>query len=378
MIMRHTRHLPLVVLLGLQPGFAFAEPSVSPAEPNPYDDADASGTKEPAASSPAVSSEDKQARAKELFSEGRRLSSEALYEQACPLFEQSLALENRPSTQFNLAECWEKLGKLASAQTLYATVAQTMHETGDTARETVARRRAELLTARLCGLTIEPENSKKPEPGLKIFLADKPFDAALWGTVAPVDPATYTVRATAPGKKPWSTEVEVEACPTLVSVTVPELAAEPVKAVAAAPAPSGKKPEPRKAAPQTYNGEQPARFPVLPAVVAGAGAGALVFGTVFAAQYGSKNDDAKAVCPQGVGCSRAQVDLHAKLVDEAKTARTWGYVGFGVGGAALITATVLYFTGDYGARGPSYGQWTVAPLAAGGLDTWGASVNADF
>jgi hypothetical protein len=366
-----TKHAPrLLVLLSLQTGFAVANPAASSKDPNPYDDVESSAAK------PAESSEDKQARAKELFSEGRRLASEALYDQACPLFEQSLALESRPSTQFNLAECWEKLGKLASAQLLYASVAQAMHETGDTARETVARRRAELLTARLCGLTIETQ--EKPEVGLKIFLAGEPFDAARWGTVAPVDPGTYTVKATAPAKKPWSTEVEVEACPTLVSVTVPKLETEPSKVVAALPAPPAKKPERRQAPQHTFNGEQTSPFPLVPAIVAGAGAGALVFGTIFAAQYGSKNDDAKAVCPQGVGCSRAQVDLHAKLVDEAKTARTWAYVGFGVGGAALVTATVLYFTGDYGARGPSYGQWSVAPLSAGGLDTWGASLNADF
>lgn len=368
--MKHTHHLSLVVLLSL-PGFAFAQPTKTPAEPNPYDDAKKAG----AASEPKVSSENQLARAKELFSEGRRLSSEALYEQACPLFEQSLALESRPSTQFNLAECWEKLGKLASAQLLYATVAQAMHETGDTARETVARRRAELLTARLCGLSIEPQ--KKPAAGLKIFLADEQFDAARWGTVAPVDPGTYTVKATAPGKKPWSTEVEVEACPTLVSVTVPTLDSEPAK-VTAFPVPPAKKPERRQVIQQTFNGEQASPFPLVPVIVAGAGAGALVFGTVFAAKYGAKNDDAKAVCPQGVGCSRAQVDMHANLVEEAKTARTWAYVGFGVGGAALVTATVLYFTGDYGTYGPSYGQWSVAPLAAGGLDTWGASLNADF
>jgi hypothetical protein len=233
-----------------------------------------------------------------------------------------------------------------------------------------------LLTPRLCGLSIEPQ--AKPEAGLKIFLADQLFDEARWGTVAPVDPGTYTVKAAAPGKKPWSTEVEVEACPTLVAVTVPPLAIEPSKVVAARPTTPAKKPERRPATQQTFNGEQASPFPLVPAIVAGAGAGALVFGTIFAAQYGSKNDDAKAVCPQGVGCSRAQVDLHAKLVDEAKTARTWAYVGFGVGGAALVTATVLYFTGDYGARGPSYGQWSVAPLSAGGLDTWGASLNADF
>jgi hypothetical protein len=130
--------------------------------------------------------------------------------------------------------------------------------------------------------------------------------------------------------------------------------------------------------PQTFYGEESGRFPVIPAIVAGAGAGALAFGTVFAAKYGSKNDDAKAVCPQGIGCSRAQIELHEDLVDDAKTARAWAMVGFGVGGAALVTATVLYFTGDYGAHGPSYGRWSVAPLTAGGADTWGAAVSTGF
>jgi hypothetical protein len=362
-------------LASAEPGKSTITPSKQPSD---VPASTSSEKVEPARTSPTVAvgetgNADPE-RAKELFSEGRRLSNEALYEQACPLFEQSLALESRPSTQFNLAECWEKLGKLASAQALYLKVAQAMHGAGDTSRENVARRRAELLTPRLCGLSIELQ---KPTRDLVISFAGKPFEPQRWGQVEPVDPATYTVQATAPGKKPWSTEVEVEACPTLVSVSVPALEDAPTKAVAAAPPHKPATPAPRQSIPQTYQGEEPSRFPLLPVVIAGAGAGALVFGTVFAAKYGSKNDDAKAVCPQGIGCSRAQVDTHAMLVDEAKAARTWAYLGFGVGGAALITATVLYFTGDYGAHGPSYGKWNVTPLA-GAADTWGAELSTAF
>lgn len=334
---------------------------------------------EPTSTNPTVAAIESETadpeKAKELFAEGRRLATEALYEQACPLFEQSLALESRASTQFNLAECWEKLGRLASAQALYFEVADAMHEAGDATRENVARRRAELLTPRLCGLSIEPQ---KPIQGLEISLAGKPFDSKRWGTVEPIDAATYTVQATAPGRKPWSTEVEVEACPTLVSVTVPMLEPLPTKAIAITPKPKAAKAQPRHSVPQTYDGAESSRFPLLPVAIAGAGAGALVFGTIFASKYGSKNDDAKAVCPQGVGCSRSQVEAHAKLVDEAKTARTWGFVGFGVGGAALVTAAVLYFTGDYGAHGPTYGQWRVSPFSVADRDTWGATVSADF
>lgn len=312
-----------------------------------------------------LTDEERLERARDLFNEGRQLSAESLYEQACPKFEQSLALERRASIEFNLAECYERLGRLASAYKLYSRVGEQMHQQGDDERARIARRRAELLRGRLCGVTVEP---KQVVSNMQIELGKRTLAPNLWGTVAPIDAGTYSLQVTAPGKKPWSREVEIEACPNLITVVVPVLQddgpAAPVRKASATPAK------------QDVAAEDAWQFPVLPLAVAGAGLAGIAVGTVFAANYHSKNDDARAICPQGFNCTPAQVDQHAQLVDDAKTARTWAYVGFGVGGAALIGAAVIYLTGDYGAR-PHTG-WNVTPMAGLDHDGWGAALQRSF
>jgi hypothetical protein len=80
------------------------------------------------------------------------------------------------------------------------------------------------------------------------------------------------------------------------------------------------------------------------AVVGGVGVVGVVAGTVFFFNYKSKNDDAKDVCPSGSDCPPGSADRHADLIDDARSARTLTYVGWGVGAAALAGAAALYFT----------------------------------
>lgn len=52
------------------------------------------------------------------------------------------------------------------------------------------------------------------------------------------------------------------------------------------------------------------------------------------------NNAAKEICPSTFGCSQAELDRHAELVDDATRARTVSFIGFGAG-AALTTAAVV-------------------------------------
>lgn len=81
------------------------------------------------------------------------------------------------------------------------------------------------------------------------------------------------------------------------------------------------------------------------AVVAGGiGVVGAAVGTVFFFSYKSKNDDAKAICSGSSDCPEGSAAQHASLVDDAKSARTLTYVGWGVGVAGLGAAAALYFT----------------------------------
>jgi tetratricopeptide (TPR) repeat protein len=56
------------------------------------------------------------ARAKELYENGAILYEEGSYEAAILAFEQSYALSHAPALNYNLAKCYERLGRLADAR----------------------------------------------------------------------------------------------------------------------------------------------------------------------------------------------------------------------------------------------------------------------
>ena len=62
--------------------------------------------------------------------EGRKLATDGKFAEACPKFEQSLAIDSGLGTKFNLADCWEHLGRLASAKSMFDDVANHAHESG--------------------------------------------------------------------------------------------------------------------------------------------------------------------------------------------------------------------------------------------------------
>ncbi len=63
-----------------------------------------------ASAQPALAQSDSAA-ARALFAEGRSLMEDERYAEACPKLEESLRLDHGMGTQFNLAHCWEKLGR---------------------------------------------------------------------------------------------------------------------------------------------------------------------------------------------------------------------------------------------------------------------------
>src|SRR5690606_6369061 len=71
------------------------------------------------------------ARAQALFDEGIHLFNLGRYEDACPKFEASLALVAGVGTRGKLAECYEKLGRTASAWRIYGEVERLARRTGD-------------------------------------------------------------------------------------------------------------------------------------------------------------------------------------------------------------------------------------------------------
>ncbi|MET0791575.1 MAG: hypothetical protein ABW061_08650 [Polyangiaceae bacterium] len=332
----------------------------------------------PASTEPAKT--ESQIKAGALFSEARQLVDAGKYNQACPKFEESLSLNVGIGVQFNLADCWEHIGRTASARSLFQGVAASARALGQAARADVAQARADALEPRLVRMLIDV---RATEAGLVIRRNQIALERKDFGTASPIDAGEYLIEASAPGKKTWQARVIVPVMASeVVAVTIPRLeddAAAPVAPLAASAEPVPERPV--KAAvlaplppPVEQGNPKDRRRTAYALTFAGLGVASLGLGTVMALEFKSKNDDAKQICPSGTGCSQNDVNQHGQLVSDAKTFRTWSFVGFGVGSAALVAATVLYFAPSSSERASAF---SAAPfMTADG--SWGAFASGKF
>jgi len=277
--------------------------------------------------------------ARQLFLDGRKLASEGKFAEACPKFEESLRLELGVGTQFNLADCWEHIGRTASARALFLGAAAAAKGAGQTDREQVLRDRATALEPRLSRLVVDLKGSQQK---VAVKRDDVPLDEETLGKALPVDPGKYTIKARAPGKKDWQKVVEVTGSTPLITVEVPEL--EPEQQPPSAEKPAAPKlavaPPPQPASPQATDRGGGLNYRVLG--LASMGAVGIGVGLVMGLKYASANGDAKDICPANHGCSVKDIQDHDRLVSIARTDRSWSYAGFGVGGAFLLGAGALW------------------------------------
>jgi hypothetical protein len=324
---------------------------------------------------PAFAQGSDPATARALFAEGRKLMGEKKYEDACPKFEESLRLDHGMGTQFNLAFCWEQLGRTASAWATFLDVAAAARAAGQSEREAAARDRAAALEPKLSRLTI-----KVPAPveSLEVTRDDVAVGRAAWGSAVPVDPGTHTLKASAPGKKSWQQQVSV-AGGARVSVDVPKLEDAPVAVAAAVtepePARSRSDERPRDSEPARDEGVDGTR--VAAWVIGGVGVVGLGVGTFFALKFQSERDEYNGLCTVMGSCADPadpETIAFYDHKDKALSARTGVYVSFGVAGAALVTSTILFISSG---QSRDRGDISVAPLL-GGDDGWGASLSGRF
>jgi hypothetical protein len=166
----------------------------------------------------------------------------------------------------------------------------------------------------------------------------KKVSEATWGTATPVDPGSHEVTASAPGKKPWSTTVEVEGKGSEVTVEIPELEDAPIEEDDGGDGGDGDDGE---------TGSEEAEADGTGQMIAGVaigvvGLGGVALGAAFTAIGQSKYSESQDFCDPADDslCSQEGVDLR----DEAQTAQAISITGFVVGGAALITGIVLLAT----------------------------------
>ena len=270
-----------------------------------------------------TSGENRRAAAEVLFIEGRRLVAEGYTAEGCAKFAESQALDPGVGTLLNLARCYERMGRTASAWTTYREAASRAQAAGQFERESTARAAGERLASGIPMVKIARPSTSVPK-GLTLTLDGEPWSHGFPSVPLPVDPGRHELVLRAPGFEPFSTSFEAKSGDTTV-VRVTALRAVPKATVVRPPPDSG---EPWRT---THT------FAVANGVLA---VTATAVGTVLVVEAGDNYDDSKDHC-RGDQCYPRGLALREDAFDRAQAAT----VAFGVAGAAVVSAAVLWFTG---------------------------------
>lgn len=175
------------------------------------------------------------AAAQALFDAAKQLMAQGKYADACPKLEESQRLDPGIGTQFNLAACYEQLGRTASAWSMFLEVAGASKAAGQLEREKVARQRALALEPKLIRLTITAPADAPAD--LQVKRDGVAVGRAQWGTPVPVDPGKHTIEATAAGRRPFVKTLDLTTPGTSESVAIPPMAPAATPASPATPQP---------------------------------------------------------------------------------------------------------------------------------------------
>jgi hypothetical protein len=143
----------------------------------------------------------------ELFADAMKLVEREQYEAAIPLLEEAQRLDPGVGTQFNLAVCYAKAGRLALAWKNFRQVEALADAAGKKARTAAARAQLEELRPRLRTLVVHLREA----PGSVTVSVDGEIVPPSQLLFIPLDPGEHKVEAYAPGKKPFVELVVVSA-----------------------------------------------------------------------------------------------------------------------------------------------------------------------
>jgi hypothetical protein len=260
--------------------------------------------------------------AEALFVQGNALVSAGRYAEACPKLAESERLEPAIGTRFNLADCYEHLGRTATAHTLFVDVARAAHAAGKFERERAAKERISALEPRVPMVRLDV---KAAAPDLEIRLDDTLIPPAAWRTERALDPGPHKIIATAPARSPWQWAGSAPEGRMTV-ITVPELARVETRTPTPPAAPSGS-----------------SRRNVALGV-GGVGLAGLLVGAISGAMALSSRSRAQEVCAEATYHFHCPTEAGANEWSNANTAGNIATVGFVVAGIGLAAAAVLWLT----------------------------------
>jgi serine/threonine-protein kinase len=316
-------------------------------------------------------SKDDLARADALFNAAKALSDAGQFTDACAKFAESKRLAPAIGVTLYLADCYEHIGRTASAWTEFRSAEGLARERNDK-RADVARAHAEALEPKLDRLTITVAQTI-PQAGLQVLRDGVAVTTEELGLPSPVDPGDHAVVVSAPGHaaRTFTAHVGPEApSATILVDSLDEPPGVPVPVPVPPPPPPVATPLPviPESLPPPADTGATRRY-------IGLGVGALGIvglgvGSAFGVVAKSKFDQTNvSQCNATDHCTSPGLAGR----QDAEHAATASNIGFTIGAVLLAGGAVLYFT----ALKPSARSGIVvapAPMVGGG----GALLRATF
>jgi tetratricopeptide (TPR) repeat protein len=266
------------------------------------------------------------ATAEALFTEGRRLLEAGQYPEACAKLAESQAQDPASGTLINLALCYEKQGKLATAWAHYRVAASLSRRDAKPDRAAAAEAKVQELEPLLSRLTIR---ARQRPPELELVWGELKLGAAALGSAIPVDAGAHELTVSARGYRPLS---------LLVAVEQGELQVVDLPPLTALPQPPSSAPAASPALGRVQPGDvlRPAPIPTGAIVVGGSGVALLGLGTYFGIGALSSYAAAQDLCPTHHACPD-----DALAARHSAEQRAW-VANITIGAGVLATGSAVY------------------------------------
>ncbi|MBX3217611.1 MAG: hypothetical protein KF850_36605 [Labilithrix sp.] len=300
-------------------------------------------------------SPDKDADAERFFREGQKLMEARRYGEACPKFEAAYKKDHQLGTLLNLAYCHKEQGAVWLAWVEFKEAELKAIELKRNDRRDFARQRMAELEKSLARVIVEP--TQKVEL-TEVLVDDRHVPDAERSVAFAAEPGQRKLTFRAKGMKQVVELVTIVKRDRAQRIAVPAMEVQEVEPVADEPsrrddrdddAPAA--PPPRGEVTSDGSGRRTLALALVGVGVVGVGVGAVTGLMTLSNECArSGREENPAGCPNtDVGRDRAA---------QGQTTGMISTVSFGVGGAALVTALVLYLTA------PSAPSSTTAGVAA--------------
>lgn len=263
--------------------------------------------------------------AKDELKQGYELAQANKCAEAIPHLQESLKRDPRAITLINLADCEEKVGKLADATVHWGDARSRASASGEKDIQEEATTRAAALDAKLPHLTLTL--SKNAPTDATVERDGVVLGAVSLGVALPVDPGAHVITVHAPGHDDMVKNITMaEGDKQTLDLSVgPVSSAKPTPNDAGSSAPeAGKK-----------------KMSLLVPVGFGVGAAGIIVGTITGIMTLGKGSDASDHCKNSVCDSKSAYDSvqSGKTLGAVSTvAFIVGAAGVGVGVVGLLTA----------------------------------------